>query len=239
MRLSLFCLPPTMRPPWRKPKSNTRKTLLRPSMSNSLCTMTWGSWAAMTPRSPTGWSSPGRGGPPAYFQRSCLDKFPPPRTSEDITHSYPHCWRCKHPIIFRATPQWFCSVESFKDEAVAAVDHVRWIPGWGRERNTVAEALVHGLPLAVDGPAVGNAFLEGRALPQSADCGKQGRLEPPAVLVQSLHINGSGPEILVFPHRSEVGGSGGGCEKIWRGYDPALGRFRRLSRGCALLGQYL
>ena len=54
--------------------------------------------------------------------------------SEDITHSYPHCWRCKHPIIFRATPQWFCSVESFKDEAVAAVDHVRWIPGWGRER---------------------------------------------------------------------------------------------------------
>ena len=39
---------------------------------------------------------------------------------ERITHSYPHCWRCKNPIIFRATPQWFCSVESFKDEAVAA-----------------------------------------------------------------------------------------------------------------------
>ena len=54
--------------------------------------------------------------------------------SEDIVHSYPHCWRCKHPIIFRATPQWFCSVETFKDEACAATDDVRWVPGWGIDR---------------------------------------------------------------------------------------------------------
>ena len=54
--------------------------------------------------------------------------------SEDITHSYPHCWRCKHPIIFRATPQWFCSVDAFKDAAVAATESVRWIPGWGKDR---------------------------------------------------------------------------------------------------------
>ncbi len=54
--------------------------------------------------------------------------------SEDIVHSYPHCWRCKNPIIFRATPQWFCSVESFKDAAVAACDDVRWLPGWGIDR---------------------------------------------------------------------------------------------------------
>ena len=53
---------------------------------------------------------------------------------EDIVHSYPHCWRCKHPIIFRATPQWFCSVDSFKDEACAACDDVRWVPGWGIDR---------------------------------------------------------------------------------------------------------
>ncbi len=45
--------------------------------------------------------------------------------SEEIVHSYPHCWRCKKPIIFRATPQWFCSVDSFKDEACAACDDVR------------------------------------------------------------------------------------------------------------------
>ena len=54
--------------------------------------------------------------------------------SEEIVHSYPHCWRCKHPIIFRATPQWFCSVDSFKDEACAACDEVRWVPAWGIER---------------------------------------------------------------------------------------------------------
>ena len=54
--------------------------------------------------------------------------------SEEIVHSYPHCWRCKKPIIFRATPQWFCSVDSFKDEACAACDDVRWVPGWGIDR---------------------------------------------------------------------------------------------------------
>ena len=53
---------------------------------------------------------------------------------EDIVHSYPHCWRCKSPIIFRATPQWFCSVDSFKDEACAAADEVRWVPKWGIDR---------------------------------------------------------------------------------------------------------
>ena len=54
--------------------------------------------------------------------------------SEEIVHSYPHCWRCKSPIIFRATPQWFCSVDSFKEEAVKACDDVRWLPAWGKER---------------------------------------------------------------------------------------------------------
>ena len=54
--------------------------------------------------------------------------------SEEIVHSSPHCWRCKSPIIFRATPQWFCSVDAFKEEAVAACDDVRWVPGWGIDR---------------------------------------------------------------------------------------------------------
>ena len=54
--------------------------------------------------------------------------------SEEIVHSYPHCWRCKHPIIFRATPQWFCSVDGFKEEAVQACEDVRWLPAWGKER---------------------------------------------------------------------------------------------------------
>jgi len=54
--------------------------------------------------------------------------------SEEIVHSYPHHDRCKKPVIFRATPQWFCSVESFKDQAVEAIENVEWFPAWGGER---------------------------------------------------------------------------------------------------------
>ncbi|MBE6548206.1 MAG: isoleucine--tRNA ligase [Ruminococcaceae bacterium] len=54
--------------------------------------------------------------------------------SEEMEHEYPHCWRCKSPIIFRATPQWFCSVEAFKDEAAASCKGLTWLPAWGEER---------------------------------------------------------------------------------------------------------
>lgn len=53
---------------------------------------------------------------------------------EDIEHQYPHCWRCKSPILFRATEQWFCSVKNFKEETVKAIEKVDWIPKWGEER---------------------------------------------------------------------------------------------------------
>ena len=53
---------------------------------------------------------------------------------QKLNHSYPHCWRCKNPIIFRATEQWFCSVDKFKDEAVKAAEGVKWIPSWGADR---------------------------------------------------------------------------------------------------------
>jgi len=56
--------------------------------------------------------------------------------SEEITHSYPHCWRCKKPVIFRATPQWFISVEhkGLRDSCLKEIDRVEWIPKWGKER---------------------------------------------------------------------------------------------------------
>ena len=55
---------------------------------------------------------------------------------ENITHSYPHCWRCKNPIIYRATEQWFCSVDAIKDAAVKSCDSISWHPAWGKERMT-------------------------------------------------------------------------------------------------------
>ncbi|MBQ7608481.1 MAG: isoleucine--tRNA ligase [Desulfovibrionaceae bacterium] len=54
-----------------------------------------------------------------------------------IEHSYPHCWRCKKPVIFRATPQWFIRMETndLRKKALSSIDRdVRWIPAWGRER---------------------------------------------------------------------------------------------------------
>ena len=51
-----------------------------------------------------------------------------------IIHQYPHCWRCSSPILFRATEQWFCSIDSIKDAAVDAIHGVKWIPEWGENR---------------------------------------------------------------------------------------------------------
>ena len=55
---------------------------------------------------------------------------------EELVHSYPHCWRCKNPIIFRATDQWFASVDGFRNETLEAIKKVNWVPAWGEERIT-------------------------------------------------------------------------------------------------------
>jgi len=60
---------------------------------------------------------------------------------EELIHSYPHCWRCKNPVIFRATPQWFISMDAIlqngntlRGEAIKEIERVKWIPGWGENR---------------------------------------------------------------------------------------------------------
>ena len=53
-----------------------------------------------------------------------------------IKHQYPHCWRCHHPIIFRATEQWFCSIAKFREDVYKAIDTVTWMPDWGHDRMT-------------------------------------------------------------------------------------------------------
>lgn len=54
----------------------------------------------------------------------------------EIEHSYPHCWRCKQPVIFRATEQWFISMEKndLRQKVLQAIDEVQWVPAWGRDR---------------------------------------------------------------------------------------------------------
>jgi len=56
--------------------------------------------------------------------------------SEEFSHSYPHCWRCHNPVIFRATPQWFIALDKdhYRERALEAIKKVRWIPSWGEER---------------------------------------------------------------------------------------------------------
>ncbi len=58
-----------------------------------------------------------------------------------LKHQYPHCWRCKHPILFRATEQWFASIDGFRKEALQAIKEVEWIPAWGEDRihNMIAD----------------------------------------------------------------------------------------------------
>ncbi|MBQ3553766.1 MAG: isoleucine--tRNA ligase [Clostridia bacterium] len=52
----------------------------------------------------------------------------------EIIHQYPHCWRCHEPIVFRATEQWFASVDDIKADALAAIKEVNWLPKWGEDR---------------------------------------------------------------------------------------------------------
>ncbi len=65
-----------------------------------------------------------------------LDEVGALMASEEIEHSYPHCWRCKEPVIYRATHQWFISMDKSKlrENALKAIDTVTWIPRWGRDR---------------------------------------------------------------------------------------------------------
>lgn len=65
-----------------------------------------------------------------------LDEIGALAAEGQIEHNYPHCWRCKEPVIFRATPQWFISMDKtdLRRNSLAAIDTVTWIPHWGRER---------------------------------------------------------------------------------------------------------
>ena len=56
--------------------------------------------------------------------------------AKDLTHQYPHCWRCKKPVIYRATTQWFASVDGFRQKTLEEIKNIRFVPNWGTERMT-------------------------------------------------------------------------------------------------------
>src|SRR5713101_2402583 len=100
---------------------------------------------------------------------------------ENYHHSYPHCWRSKTPIIFRAMDQWFIRIdhEHFREQALAAIDKITWIPDWAKQR---IEALVKsrpdwcisrqrawGVPLPAFYDVQGNAMLDARIVRAAAD----------------------------------------------------------------------
>lgn len=67
---------------------------------------------------------------------SCMDKDGTLLAHDTILHQYPHCWRCRGPVIFRATRQWFIAVDQFTDRSLQAIEGVQWQPEWGKERIT-------------------------------------------------------------------------------------------------------
>ena len=89
---------------------------------------------------------------------------------ENITHSYPHDWRSKKPIIFRSTPQWFCSVDAFRSELLKAVDNTKFYSEWGKPRLynmirdrgdwVISRQRVWGVPIPVFYAENGEAILD-------------------------------------------------------------------------------
>ncbi len=100
---------------------------------------------------------------------------------EQYEHSYPHCWRSKTPVIFRSMDQWFVNIDhdGFRDKALAAIDGVNWLPGWGRNRIEgavksrpdwcISRQRSWGVPIPAFYDAQGELILDARIVRKTAD----------------------------------------------------------------------
>ena len=96
-----------------------------------------------------------------------------------VSHSYPHCWRCKEPVIYRSTEQWFVSIDQFRQEMLDAINKVEWIPAWGIDRITgmvrdrgdwcISRQRVWGVPIPVLYCECGETVISGDTISHIAE----------------------------------------------------------------------
>ncbi len=151
-----------------------------------------------------------------------------------LSHSYPHCWRCKNPVIFRATEQWFVSMETndLRKEALAEIERVRWIPAYGRDR-------INGMIENRPDWCLSRQRVWGVPIPGFTCTGCRSVLADPTVIETSCDVDGiQRGRCVVRAIGCRSVAQEHGLSKMWRdGFREGTGHSRRLVRvGCQLRG---